>query len=232
MVMRDHDYRGPLAEVDDDVLLIEWDLAVDKNHLAEFARRAFAHPNRVRVAPYWLYHYSSGNDRPNPIWVHRRYIGNPQTGRLVHVTEDDSTCHLWGLGLTYLPRYVVRAYLADRTEPLTDGHLSGWHYQHVEREVAYTTALTLVRILEQKGYVDHAPHPDGGRAHVYRALVPREGARKRHVKDLVDRLFGGRSDSLVLGLLDDDVLGEAELAELRKQIDQKLAGSASKKGKR
>lgn len=135
LVMRDYDYRRPLADVDDDVLLIEWDLAVSKEDLVEFGRRAMAEPARVRVAPYRLYRYASDRDRAAPIWAHRRYIGNPQTGRLVHVTEGDPTCHLWGLGLTYLPRDVVRAYLADRTEPLTDGHLSGWHYQHVEREV-------------------------------------------------------------------------------------------------
>jgi DNA-binding transcriptional LysR family regulator len=135
LVIRDYDYRTALGAVDDDILLVEWDLAVDKDDLTRFATRAAAEPARVRVAPYRLYHYSSGRDRPAPIWVHRRYIGDPQTGRLVHVGEGDPTCHLWGLGLTYLPRAVVRAYLDARPEPITDGHLSGWHYQHVERDV-------------------------------------------------------------------------------------------------
>lgn len=135
--MRDYDYREPLAAVDDDVLLIEWDLAVGREDLIRFADRAQAAPTRVLVAPYRLYAYASGRDRP-PVWAHRRYEGTPETGRLRPVGEDDETCHLWGLGLTYLPRWIVRRYLAEQAYPLTDGHLSGWHYRHIDPEVPIT----------------------------------------------------------------------------------------------
>ena len=90
------------------------------------------------------------------------------------------------------------------------------------RAVAYTTALTLLRILEQKGYVRHEPHPSGGRAHVYRPVVPASKTRQLHVRDLVDRLFGGRPDQLVVGLLDDENLTRAELERLRSAIESRL----------
>ncbi len=96
---------------------------------------------------------------------------------------------------------------------------------HLGRDVAYTTALTLVRILEKKGYVTHEAQPDGGRAYVYRPKVQRENVTRRHVRDLVDRLFGGSAQSLVVGLLDDEDLSPEELAELRAQIDKKLSGN-------
>lgn len=146
LVMRDYDYRAPLAEVDDDVLLIEWDLAIGKEDLAEFARRARAAPDRVLVAPYRLYHYSSNRDRAEPIWVHRRYEGTPESGTLRHVTEADATCHLWGLGLTYLPRWVVAKFVAEWGGTLSDGALSGWHYRHVQQEVPITWDIRPVHL--------------------------------------------------------------------------------------
>jgi predicted transcriptional regulator len=92
----------------------------------------------------------------------------------------------------------------------------------LDRKVAYTTVLTLVRILEQKGYVAHQPHPEGGKAFVYRAAVAQRGVRTRHVRDLVDRLFGGRVDDQLAGLVADEHLGADELKALRAQIDDKL----------
>lgn len=134
LVMDKYDYRC-LEHVDDDVLLVEWDIAVDKEQLETFAARARAHPGRVLVAPYKLYHFSSNRDRDEPVWVHRKYIGTPETGKLVHVTESDTTCHLWGLGLTYLPRWIVAKFLNEWPGTLSDGALSGWHYRNIEEEV-------------------------------------------------------------------------------------------------
>lgn len=93
----------------------------------------------------------------------------------------------------------------------------------LDRQVAYTTVLTLVRILESKGYVTHQLHPDGGRAYVYRAAVAEGATRKRHLKDLVDRLFAGKAESLVAGLIDDELLNREELEALKKRIDETLS---------
>jgi len=103
----------------------------------------------------------------------------------------------------------------------------------LSRPSAYTSVLTLLRILEKKGYVRHEPHPDGGRAHVYKPLVQVGKAQRHHVRDLVDRLFGGQSEKLVVGLLEEEKWSTADLERLRDLIDSRLAAPARtpKKGK-
>ena len=88
----------------------------------------------------------------------------------------------------------------------------------VERPIAYTTALTLLRILEQKGYVKHEPDPEGGRAFVYLPAVAAEKARRNHVRDLIDRLFDGRISSMVSHFSERERLSAEEVAELRRLI--------------
>jgi predicted transcriptional regulator len=92
----------------------------------------------------------------------------------------------------------------------------------LERPIAYTTALTLLRILEQKGYAKHEADPRGGRAYVYLPAVPAGQARRSHVRDLVDRLFAGRPDELVTGLLEDEQLSRSQLEALRTHIERSL----------
>jgi predicted transcriptional regulator len=102
------------------------------------------------------------------------------------------------------------------------------------KQVAYTTALTMLRILEQKGYAVHEANPAGGRAHVYRPTAPEESIRRSHLRDLIDRMFSGSAEELVTGLLRDEKLTRAELEALRAQIDSQLGGhrAAGRKGKR
>jgi BlaI family penicillinase repressor len=90
------------------------------------------------------------------------------------------------------------------------------------RTFAYTSALTVLRILEKKGYVTHEAHPEGGRAHVYRPLVPATKARRQHVRDLVDRLFSGQPAQLVVGLLEEEALTPEELERMRAVIESRL----------
>jgi BlaI family transcriptional regulator, penicillinase repressor len=91
-----------------------------------------------------------------------------------------------------------------------------------ERPIAYTTALSMLRTLEQKGYVAHEAHPDGGRAHLFRAAIPERAARQSHVRDLVRRLFHGEANALVSGLLEEEEFSREALEALRVQIDEKL----------
>ena len=102
----------------------------------------------------------------------------------------------------------------------------------VDRPIAYTTALTLLRILEQKGYVKHEPDPDGGRAFVYLPAVAADKARRNHVRDLVDRLFDGRPEELVTGLLEDEQLSRAQLELLRGSIERSLGARPPASAKR
>jgi predicted transcriptional regulator len=81
---------------------------------------------------------------------------------------------------------------------------------------AYNTILTLLRILEQKGYVRHK---ESGRAFIYRAVVEREDAQREAVDHMVSRFFNNKPSDLVLNLLESEKLDDAELLRLRKLID-------------
>jgi predicted transcriptional regulator len=98
------------------------------------------------------------------------------------------------------------------------------------RPLAYNTVLTTVRVLEQKGYVRHEPPPGGGRAFLYRAAVEPAPVRRRHVRDLIERLFSGDAGGLVTGLLEDEGLSEEELRALRKKIDAQLGKRGGRDG--
>jgi predicted transcriptional regulator len=88
-------------------------------------------------------------------------------------------------------------------------------------ERAYTSLATLVKILEQKGYLTHSQQADA-RAFVFAPAVAQPKARQHHVKDLIDRLFGGRREDLVAGLLADEKFTRDELEALRADIDARL----------
>jgi hypothetical protein len=137
LVIDNHHY-GPLADIDDDILLIEWDMAVDKQELIGFAGRARATPGRVLVAPYRIYYPNL--PWPVPIWAHRHWAGEP--AGMVNITgatpvdDGDEYCQLFGLGLVYLPRGIVRAYFADAySAHFGDTEFSSWHYRNVAHDV-------------------------------------------------------------------------------------------------
>jgi hypothetical protein len=128
LVMDDYDYRL-LSDVGDDVLLVEWDLAVSIEDLTEMVARCRRDPERPRVAPYRLYVSPSGRPLDPPRWAHRRIEGD----RSRHVTPDDATCHLFGLGLTYVPRWVIDGICSSWAGTVNDTSLSGWHHVNAEQ---------------------------------------------------------------------------------------------------
>jgi len=71
-----------------------------------------------------------------------------------------------------------------------------------DKDVAYTTVATLLRILVDKGFA--RAHRDG-RAWVYSPAIPRDQYERRGVRHLVSRLFGGDRVSMVRSLVDDDL---------------------------
>ena len=90
------------------------------------------------------------------------------------------------------------------------------------KRLAYTTVLSVLQLLERKGYVTHQSHEDGGRAHVFVPKLSEAQARKVHTRDLVDRLFDGAPDALVCGVLETESMSRAELQRLRERIDSLL----------
>lgn len=86
-------------------------------------------------------------------------------------------------------------------------------------DLAYNTVLTTLRILEDKGYLKHTKSKEG-RAFVYRAAVSREQASRSAVQHLLRRFFGNSAEALVLNLLEDEKLGEDELARVRELLKE------------
>lgn len=82
--------------------------------------------------------------------------------------------------------------------------------------VTYSTAQTMLRILEAKGYVTHEKV---ARAFVYRPIVDEGQARRRALRHLVSRLFDGSPSLLVLNMLDDNRIDPDELKRLKKLIE-------------
>src|SRR5215471_19516574 len=89
-----------------------------------------------------------------------------------------------------------------------------------ELNLAYNTVLTTMRILENKGYLKHVKAKDA-RAFVYRPVVCRMEATRNAVRHLLRRFFGDSAEALVLNLLEDDVLDDAELKKIRKLLQQR-----------
>ncbi len=87
---------------------------------------------------------------------------------------------------------------------------------------AYNSVLTLMRILEQKGYVRH---DRDGRAFVYFPIVGRARAQRKAVQRLVSQLFDGSPGSLAVNLLEHEQMDESELARIRSLLgDQPASG--------
>src|SRR5215469_11840026 len=80
-----------------------------------------------------------------------------------------------------------------------------------ERKIAYTTVMTLMKILETKG---HLKKSDAERAHVYRPAQPKQQVIGGMVRDFVNRVFNGSSEPLLVHLVKDEGLTEKELAEI------------------
>src|SRR5580698_2014996 len=82
-------------------------------------------------------------------------------------------------------------------------------------ELAYTSVLTTIRILENKGYVCHRQE---GRAFLYNTTVGEVEASRSEVRHVLQRFFGNSRERLLLSLLGDDEIGPDELKRLRQAI--------------
>lgn len=115
---------------------------------------------------------------------------------------------------------------------LTDGELRIMHVlwdrtrasvgdvvEHIEGEVrpAYNTVLTMLRILERKGYITHQKD---GRAFVFAPVVDRAEARKSAITQVLSRFFDDSPRLLVLNLLGHERLDADELKGVRELIDR------------
>ncbi|HEY2475308.1 MAG TPA: BlaI/MecI/CopY family transcriptional regulator [Candidatus Cybelea sp.] len=81
--------------------------------------------------------------------------------------------------------------------------------------LTYSTVLTTLRTLEQKG---HVSHEEAGRAFVYEPVIERADAAKSAVRHVLDRFFGSSPGALAVRLIDDEQLTEHDLAQIKRLL--------------
>ena len=87
----------------------------------------------------------------------------------------------------------------------------------LEQELAYTTVQTMLNILHKKGKLKRKLR---GRAFEYYATVSEAKASGHAVRDLVDRMFGGSSEELVMSLIKSRQIDAKKIAELSRKLEE------------
>jgi BlaI family penicillinase repressor len=90
----------------------------------------------------------------------------------------------------------------------------------LDDDLAYTTVLTMLRTLEEKGFVTHVAE---GKAHRYVPAVSQDVAGKSALSRVLDKIFDGSSEMLLTQLVSDRNLDAAEIRRLRQLLDARLA---------
>lgn len=88
-------------------------------------------------------------------------------------------------------------------------------------DLAYTTVLSILRIMESKGFVRHE---EEGKAHRYYPLIAREDAGSYGIRRLIDKVFAGSTDAMLTHLVRDKHLTRERLWRMRKALDALLKG--------
>jgi len=94
----------------------------------------------------------------------------------------------------------------------------------IDPPLAYTTVQTMLNILERKGKLKRELQ---GRAYVYAAKVTEAKALGQQLRDLVDRMFGGSSEELVMSLLKTRQIDAKRLAELTERFNEEANGETN-----
>jgi predicted transcriptional regulator len=138
----------------------------------------------------------NGNDEPEPDWNRKKSVNMPPK-RSNTLTEAELRLMkiLWRRGESAVTDLVAGL---PEDEPL-----------------AYNSVLTTIRILEQKGYVEHRQE---GRAFVYRPCIAEQEARRTEVRHVLSRFFGNSRERLLLSLLGDGEISPGELERLKDAI--------------
>ena len=83
--------------------------------------------------------------------------------------------------------------------------------------LAYNSVLTIIRILEKKGYLEHRKD---GRAHLYAPLIEQKDAKRSEIRHLVSRFFKNSHEELVLNILEERGIDPEELDRLRLMLEE------------
>jgi predicted transcriptional regulator len=89
-----------------------------------------------------------------------------------------------------------------------------------KKNTAYTTVLTIMGILENKGVLTHTK---SGRAYIYRPLLTRQQATRNQVCDVLDRFFDGNPKKLIENILENDLMSnDLEIQSEKEEVEAVL----------
>jgi len=95
----------------------------------------------------------------------------------------------------------------------------------LEQQLAYTTVQTMLNILHRKGKLKRKLR---GRAYEYSATVTQDKALSHALRDMVDRMFGGSSEELVMSLIKSKQLDAKKIAELSRRLEADKEGGGER----
>ena len=95
----------------------------------------------------------------------------------------------------------------------------------LEQQLAYTTVQTMLNILHRKGKLKRKLN---GRAYEYSATVTEAKAVSHALRDMVDRMFGGSSEELVMSLIKSKQLDAKKIAELSRRLEEGEQGGGER----
>ncbi|WP_353072596.1 BlaI/MecI/CopY family transcriptional regulator [Tunturiibacter gelidoferens] len=90
--------------------------------------------------------------------------------------------------------------------------------ESLKQRLAYTTVQTMLNILEKKGMLKRTLV---GRSYEYSAAVTKAAASGHAVRDLVDRMFGGSGEELVMSLIDSKQIDAKQIARLSRMLEKR-----------
>lgn len=97
------------------------------------------------------------------------------------------------------------------------------------RPMKESTVRTILRRLEEKGFVTHEIE---GRTYIYRALQARQNVAVRAVKNIIDRFCGGSAEELLVGMVRNSVIRRDQLEKIARRITREKADEKSAAGSR
>ena len=135
--MYNYDMRS-LADINNDLILLEWDIAVAEHDLHNFICHVRDSPNQVHVAPYVLYPESL-DELMTPVWAHRHMIREMPL-QLKWIEYGDSVCDIFSTGMIYIPLDILKR-ISDSDNLITwhnninDSKLAFWHHHEIDKKV-------------------------------------------------------------------------------------------------
>ena len=128
---------GHYTELEEDFIHLDWDIAIGRDEIREFATRCSQNPSQVRSIPYRSYPTRRRRDKwfnqKTTEWCAWHIVPNIPGGKR-RIDTNDPTCDLVGFGAIYIPIQMFKDYAKQETGECTDFKFSEWYYNSVDNK--------------------------------------------------------------------------------------------------